>query len=118
MEMTFPRVLCLAIAAATALTMPAAFAGQGTNSPYTDSAGDIDPSLANGNGTLNILGMEVTNDATDITFTMTLNGNVSTTDWGVFMIGIGNTNALGTTNGNTWNRPINMMRPDAGGMTH
>jgi len=108
----------LLIFAAAAVAVSTSFAVEGTNSPYTDAAGDIDPGIANGGGTLDILGMEVTNNATDITFTLTLNGNISSTNWGTFVIGIGNTNSLGTTTGNAWGRPINLVRPDAGGMTH
>jgi len=60
--------------------------------------------------------MEVTNDATDLTFTLTLNGDISTTDWGKFMIGIA-TGSTGTTTGNGWNRPINLDSP-IGGMDY
>jgi opacity protein-like surface antigen len=88
-----------------ALAVSSSFAAQGTTSPYSDPAGDIDGTISTGNGTLDILGMEVSNNATDITFTLTLNGNVSTTDWGKFMIGIA-TGGPGTTTGNGWNRPI------------
>ena len=93
------------------------YAAEGTNSPYTDAAGDIDPGLANGDGTLDILGMEVTNNATDITFTLTLNGNISTTDWGKFLIGIstGSTSTTNTVNG--WGRPIELNSP-LGGMDY
>lgn len=81
----------------------------------TDSVGDIDPGLANGNGTLDILSMEVTSDATDLMFSLTLNGDVSTTDWGKFLIGIATGDTLGTTTGNGWARPINLDAP-VGGM--
>ena len=92
-------------------------AAQGTSSPYTDPAGDIDGSFGSaGNGTLDILGMEVTNNSTDITFKLTVNGNVNTTDWGKFMIGFA-TGGTGTTTGNGWNRPINLNSP-IGGMDY
>jgi hypothetical protein len=91
-------------------------AAQGTNSPYTDPAGDIDPSFDTAAGTLDILGMEVTNNSTDITFKLSVNGNVSTTAWGKFMIGIA-TGGTGTTTGNGWNRPINLSSP-IGGMDY
>ena len=93
------------------------YAAQGTNSPYTDAAGDIDPGIANAGGTLDILGMEVTNNATDITFTLTLNGNVSTTDWGKFMIGISSGSTASTNTGNGWDRPIELNSP-IGGMDY
>ena len=80
---------------------------------YTDSSGDIDAGISSGNGTLDILSMEVTHNATDLMFSLTLNGNVSTTDWGNFMIGIA-TGGTGTTTGNGWNRPINLDSPIGG----
>jgi hypothetical protein len=88
----------------------AVFGAEGSTSPYTDTIGDIDGSISNGNGTLDITGMEVSNTATDLNFKLTVNGNISTTDWGKFMIGIGSYNApLGTTTGNGWGRPINLQ---------
>jgi hypothetical protein len=88
----------------------AAFGAEGSTSPYTDASGDIDASINSGNGTLDILGMEVSNTATDLNFKLTVNGNISTTDWGNFMIGIGSYNLpFGTTTGNGWNRPINLQ---------
>ena len=91
------------------------FGAEGATSPYTDAVGDIDASITTGGGTLDITGMEVSNTATDINFKLTVNGNVSTTDWGKFMIGIGSYNApLGEVTGNGWNRPINLQyTPDA-----
>jgi len=52
--------------------------------------------------------MEVSNTLTDITFKLTVNGNVSTTDWGKFMIGIATQKTDGTLSGNGWGRPINL----------
>jgi len=111
----------LTAAAAALFVLPANLqAVQGTSSPYTDPAGDISTNVSSASGTLDILGMEVTNNATDVTFTLSVNGNISSTDWGNFMIGIGNTNFSGTTNstGNGWARPINMITPANTGMTH
>ena len=99
-----------------ALSVSSSFAAQGTTSPYSDPAGDIDPGISTGNGTLDILGMEVSNNANDITFTLTLNGNIGSTGWGKFMIGIA-TGGTGTTTGNGWNRPINLDSP-IGGMDY
>ncbi len=99
-----------------AFAVSSSFAIQGTTSPYSDPAGDISLSINSGNGTLDILGMEVSNNATDITFTLTLNGNIGSTDWGKFMIGIA-TGGTGTTTGNGWNRPINLSSP-IGGMDY
>jgi hypothetical protein len=107
----------LTVAAAALFVLPANLqAAQGTNSPYTDAAGDIGAGISTGNGTLDILGMEVTNNATDITFKLTVNGNVNTTDWGKFLVGIA-TGGTGTTTGNGWARPINLNSP-IGGMDY
>lgn len=103
--------------AAVAVAASTSFAVEGTNSPYTDAAGDIDPGIANAGGTLDILGMEVTNNATDITFKLTVNGNVSTTDWGKFMIGISTGSTTNVNTGNGWARPIQLNSP-VGGMDY
>ncbi len=91
-----------------ALAASSSFAAQGITSPYSDPAGDIDAGISTGNGTLDILGMEVSNTATDITFTLTVNGDISTTDWGKFMVGIATGKTDGTLTGNGWDRPINL----------
>lgn len=93
----------------------AAFGVEGSSSPYSDPAGDIDPGIANANGTADILGMEVTNTLTDLNFKLTVNGNVATTDWAKFMIGIASTKTAGTITGNGWGRPINMQVTGTGG---
>lgn len=86
---------------------------------YSDATGEIDPGLATGGGTLDIVGMEVSNTATDINFKLTVNGNIGTTDWGKFMIGIANGNVPGAAVGNGWGRPINMMASGtSSNMTH
>ena len=102
------KKILLSSVAAAAFAVSSSFAVQGTTSPYTDAVGDIDPGISTGNGTLDILGMEVSNNATDITFTLTVNGNISTTDWGKFMVGIATGKTDGTLTGNGWNRPINL----------
>lgn len=48
----------------------------------SDTVGDIDPGIANGGGTLDIVSMEVTTSGSDLIFSLTLNGNVSTTEIG------------------------------------
>ena len=80
---------------------------------YNDSTADIDAGISNGGGTLDIVSMEVTHNATDLMFTLTVNGNITTTDWGNFMIGIA-TGGSGTTTGNGWSRPINLDSPIGG----
>ena len=42
----------------------------------SDTVGDIDPGIANGGGTLDIVSMEVTTSGSDLIFSLTLNGNV------------------------------------------
>jgi hypothetical protein len=97
----------------------AAFGVEGTTSPYSDPAGDIDPGIANAGGTADILGMEVTNTLTDLNFKLTVNGNVASTDWAKFMIGIASTKTSGTVAGNGWGRPINLQVTGTGpGMDH
>ena len=94
---------------AALLCAAAAHAGILGSQTYTDSSNDIDPGLANGGGTLDLLSMEVSNSATDIVFRLTVNGNLNSTDWGKFMIGISTGGAGDTsTNGNGWGRPISM----------
>jgi hypothetical protein len=103
------------------LPLVAAFTLAGTfaqSADYNDAIGDIDPGISTGGGTLDIVSMEVAETATDLIFTLTVNGNISTTDWGNFMIGIANTKLAGTTSGNGWGRPINMTTPAGTGMTH
>ena len=85
---------------------------------FTDSTGDIDGTISTGGGTLDLVSMEVVNTLSDITFTLTLNGDVTTTDWGNFMIGIANQNSAGSLVGNGWARPINMDAGSGNGMTH
>ena len=93
-------------------------AGQLNANPdiYNDASGDIDPGLATGNGTLDLLSLEITNTATDIVFSLTVNGSVNDVNWGKFMIGIAQGGGDTSTNGNGWSRPINMSAPN-GGMT-
>ena len=84
---------------------------------FNDASGDIDPSISTGGGTLDILSTEVSNPtATDVRFNITVNGNITTTDWGNFMVGI-STGGTGTTTGNPWTRPINLNSP-IGGMNY
>ena len=68
---------------------------------YNDTVGDILPT----NAIMDIVSMEVTNDLSNITFKLTLNGDVVATDWGKYMIGIDKTPG-GDPAGNGWARPI------------
>ena len=82
---------------------------------YTDATGDIASGIATAGGTLDLVSMEVSSSATDVIFKLTVNGSVSSTDWGKFMIGISTGAGDTATNGNGWSRPINMT--SNGGMT-
>ena len=110
------RIVCSIVALFTMASL-SALAAEGTTSPYSDAAGDIDPGIASAGGTLDILSMEVANTLSDITFTLTVNGNIGTTDWGKFMVGIATGSSAGTTTGNGWNRPIDLNSP-VGGMNY
>lgn len=112
------RVMCAVMASAVAgLGLAQALANPGfTGSYYGDATNDIGSGLANGGGTLDLVGMEVSNTATDIVFKLTVNGSFSNVDWGKFMVGIATNNGSGTSTGNGWGRPINMSAN--GGMTH
>lgn len=89
----------LAAIAVLALALPA----QAT--VYNDSAGDVFTGA--GGGILDILSVEVTNDATDISFKFTLAGDVDVTDWGKYMVIIDSVPG-GDPSGNGWGRPIAM----------
>ena len=82
---------------------------------YTDATGDIASGISTGGGTLDLVSMEVSHTASDIQFTLTVNGNVGSTNWGKFMIGVSSSGTK-TSTGNGWGRPINMS--SNGGMTH
>jgi hypothetical protein len=80
-------------------------AGSASATVYSDPTGD---EFSN-NAHLDISSVEVTNDATNLRFTISLAGSPITTDWGKYMIGIDSV-AGGDTrvNGNAWGRPIQM----------
>ncbi len=75
---------------------------------YNDAIGDIDHRITTAGGTLDLVSMEVSHTATDIQFKLTVNGNIGSTDWGKFMIGIANNVGYGTIHSNPWGRPITM----------
>ena len=83
---------------------------------FSDAIGDIDAGISTGNGTLDLVSMEVSHTATDIQFKLTVNGNIGTTDWGKFMVGIANNKGYGTSSSDGWARPITMSAN--GGMTN
>lgn len=83
---------------------------------FSDAIGDIDAGISTGNGTLDLVSMEVSHTATDIQFKLTVNGNIGSTDWGKFMVGIANNKGYGTSTSDGWARPITMSAN--GGMTN
>ena len=70
---------------------------------YPDSTGEE----FSGNAHLDISSVDVTNDATHLTFKINLVGNPVTTQWGKYLIGIDSV-AGGNTTGNGWGKPIAM----------
>jgi hypothetical protein len=83
---------------------------------FNDAINDIDPGISTGNGTLDLVKMEVSNTDSDVMFKLTVNGNIGSTDWGKFMIGIANNKGYGTSSSDGWGRPITMSAN--GGMTN
>jgi len=103
MRMSFVFSAALAI---VAIGM-AVFAAQGSSSPYADATGDISTNIGGGNpggGILDIVSMEVSNTETDISFKLTVNGDVGAANWGKYMIGIATGKSDGMLFGNGWNR--------------
>lgn len=90
----------------TALVTAAALASSASAVTFGDSTGDN----FDGNGNMDIVSVGVTNTATDITFTIQLNGDIGANNWGKYCIGIDN-GAGGDTGapvGNPWGRNVNM----------
>lgn len=83
---------------------------------YNDATGDLNDGTSGGDDLtgfthLDIASVEVSNNATDLSFAVTLVGDIIATDWGKYMIGINTNSATGDTAGNGWARPITMS-PD------
>jgi hypothetical protein len=84
--------------------------GAGTASAVTfnDATGEN----FDGNAHMDIVSVDVTNTATDITFLITLNGSIANpTDWGKYLVGISTSPATGDVGspvGNPWGRNITM----------
>jgi hypothetical protein len=66
---------------------------------YNDVLGDVNSGLTT-SSTADIVKMEVSQSATDFIFKLTVNGNVSTTNWGFFFIGIATGSNAGTSDSN------------------
>jgi hypothetical protein len=111
----FTRI-ALPVAATALLTGLALQANATPGVTFYDAINDIAPGLATGGGTLDLVKMEVSNTATDVVFKLTVNGNIGSTDWGKFMIGLANNKGYGTSSSDGWARPITMS--SNGGMTN
>jgi hypothetical protein len=96
-----PR-LCSLLASA-GLALAAASAPAAT---YSDNVGD-GALVGTGGGILDIVSVEVNNNATDLMFKINLAGSPTATDWGKYMIGLSSVPG-GDPAGNGWGRPIGM----------
>lgn len=115
------RTSLVRLLAAITLSIPLVTGQLGAQiTTFNDATNDIAPGISTGGGTLDIVKMEVVDTETDVVFTMTVNGNTATTDWGNFMVGIANQKTPGTTavNGNGWSRPINLIAGATNGVTN
>ncbi len=74
---------------------------------YTDTVGDTFTTA--GDGILDIVQVEVSNTLDDITFVITVDGDVDAVDWGKYLVIIDSA-AGGDTAGNGWGRPIGMSQ--------
>lgn len=90
----------IAVIAALAIGSPA------LGATYFDTVGDV---VVPGGPYphLDLSSVAVSNTATDLVFTVNLNGDPVATDWGKYMVGIDST-AGGDPAGNGWGRPISM----------
>jgi len=83
-----------------AVALMSAVASVASADTYPDSAGENFTPIAH----IDILSVEVMNDLSDITFSITVAG--ANAGWGNFMIGIDSIGANGDAAGNAWGRPI------------
>ena len=86
------------------IAFAAALAAQVANADvYGDTIGDE----FTGNAFLDIVSVEILNDATDIMLTVNLNGDPIASDWGKYLVAIDSVGG-GDTTSNGWARPISM----------
>lgn len=83
-----------------------------TATVYNDATGDLHDGTGGGDdfsgfSHLDISQVVITDDGTNITFDITLVGDIQASDWGKYVIGI-DTVSGGDTTGNGWGRPISM----------
>ena len=93
------------VQSAAVLFMATFFAATASAAVIPDATGE---EFSN-NAHLDFSSVEVTNDASNLTFKLNLVGNPVATNWGKYMIGIDSAPGGDTgTNGNGWGRPISM----------
>lgn len=95
-----------------ALAAMAMIAGSASAAVYNDATGDLNDGTSGGTDFtafthLDIASVEITNDATDISFAITLVGDIQATDWGKYLVHIDSV-VGGDPSGNGWGRPISM----------
>ncbi len=84
-----------------------AVAGSAQATIYNDAAGDLAATFT-GFDHLDILSVDITNDATNITFDILLAGDLDATNWGKYALGIDTGGA--SVNGNPWGRNVDWAR--------
>ncbi len=90
----------------SALAVAAILSASASAVTFNDALGEN----FDGNPHMDIKSVSVSNTATDITFTVTLNGDIAATSWGKYNVGIDKNTATGdfSANGNGWGRALNM----------
>jgi len=83
----------------------ASLAGAASADVYADTAGDINPATFGGFPHLDILQVEVTNDASFLYFDITVAGDLDATNWGKYLVGMDTGRETGDTAGG-WTRNI------------
>ncbi len=99
-----------------ALAVLVLVAGPASATVYNDATGDLHDGSGSGSDFtgfthLDISSVEVTNDLTNITFAVSVVGDIQATDWGKYMVLIDSA-VGGDSAGNGWGRPITMADSD------
>jgi len=83
----------------------ASLAGAASADVYTDSVGDINPATFGGFPHLDIVQVEVTNDASFVYFDITVAGDLDATNWGKYLVGMDTGREAGSSAG-AWGRNV------------
>jgi hypothetical protein len=98
--------LGITVTGLTAGLLLLAFSAPATD--YTDPANDISGAIGQSGSHIDLTALTITNDASNIYFILSAaNGNISSPNWGKYMIAIDSVPG-GDTTGNPWLRPISM----------